>query len=131
MKINKFLLFILLFVSTSSFASWKFIAEDGGSKVYIETSTLKKSGSIVDVAWLSDMEPHTFGGRRGRPIVTITSIRFDSQFDCTNRKYRIVNRSSFSDHLAVGYVDGEFVNGSWQELKNMSLWIIVMNTVCK
>lgn len=131
MKINKFLLFILLFVSTSSFASWKFIAEDGGSKVYIETSTLKKSGSIVDVAWLSDMEPHTSGGRRGRPIVTITSIRFDSQFDCTNRKYRIVNRSSFSDHLAVGYVDGEFVNGSWQELKNMSLWIIVMNTVCK
>lgn len=131
MKMSKFLFLILFFFTTSSFASWKFLAENGGSKVYIESSSLKKSGSIVDVTWLSDMEPHTSGGRRGRPLVTITSIRFDSQLDCANRKYRIVNRSSYSDHLAVGYVDGEFVNGTWQDLKDMSLWIMVMNAVCK
>lgn len=130
MKKNKITLISLLLIASNSFAGWQLLGETGGSKAYIETSTFKKTLNIVDVSWLSDPAPYTYGGRRGRTQVTITSIRFDSQLDCANDRYRIIKRTSYSEHLAVNPVEAEFVNGNWQEVNNKSLWKMVMHSVC-
>jgi hypothetical protein len=126
------LLFLLSIVNSIAISQdkWRFVEEEGGSRVYIDTQSYTKIAQIARVSWLSDREPSQLGARRtGRRIVG--SILFDSEINCSSRQYRIISRNSYAGRIATGGSYGiENVNGPWLSIENMSLWKIIYKTVC-
>ena len=95
------LVMLLLFVSVSgpALASWKSMGESEVSTVYYETDGMAKEGGKVRLWSLIDLKAPD---RSGFP--TFTSSKAQTEFDCQERKSRVLSFAWYSGNMGGGDV---------------------------
>ena len=85
------------------------IAESADAIVYIEPGTLLKDGDLRRIWILYDQKVHpTTGG---------DSARIYQEFDCKERRTRVLSFISYSGHMAKGEViSKEKQQGDWEDV---------------
>ena len=89
----------LLAVSSSAMAQWIAVYGDGNSISYVDPALISKKGDIASLTSLGDFTEYS----------RFMSIKFASgktqrEFDCKNKKYRIIGYTTFAGHMGKGSV---------------------------
>lgn len=90
---RKILSAFLFVISTAAWAEWVKIDENASFNVYVEPPTIKRIGSARRVWVIYDLKaPH--GQTR--------SLRVFEEFDCNERRSRVISNSGHSGQMAKG-----------------------------
>ena len=121
-------LITLLFLSTvPAYAEWVAVERDyfspGLSTIYIDPDTIRREGNLVMVWQLVDFK--TMQG--GRSPTRFLSTRTHKQFDCAEKRYRLLAFTEFTDGMGTGMPDDGYVDkGHWLPVEpesiNQALW---------
>ena len=108
----------LLFLSTvPAYAEWVAVEKDylspGRQTVYVEPDTIRREGNLVTLWQLIDfkwMQGNQGMGRLGFGPERFFSTKTHKQFDCEEKRLRLLAFTEFSQHMgtgisANGYVD--------------------------
>jgi len=113
------LLMLLAVESSSAMAEWVKVSssDDGNATAYVDSSTILKNGSKVEIWTLLDFRiAKTTGGK------TYLSTRQQNEFDCKERKRRLLTYSLYSGNMGSGNVVYENSNiGNWDVIPPDSL----------
>ncbi|MGQ0694451.1 MAG: surface-adhesin E family protein [Nitrospiraceae bacterium] len=105
------LMAFLLLSSGSLYAEWVAIDEKhqspGLQTVYVEPDTIRREGNLVTMVILVDWKSMQGNGRGAHRFMSTKTYK---QFDCTEKRLRLLTFTEFSRHMgtgrpANGYVD--------------------------
>ncbi len=123
------LLTTLLFLSTvPAYAEWVAIEKDylvpGLQTVYVDPDTISREGNLVTMWQLVDFK-WMQGSPRGPTRFLSTETR--KQFDCTEKRLRLLAFTEFSRRMGTGIAaDGYVDKGNWLSVEpesiNQALW---------
>lgn len=124
MTINKILTFILCFGSVSALAEWRFIAENESRvQYYIDDSTIKPEKSLRKVWMLLN--------RKSADQYNEASTRVFTEFDCEQKKHRLIQVDGFKNEMATGAMTrSEAVNSDWRYISPATVINEVLTAVC-
>lgn len=95
-KIIVYFLYSLLFISFSSNSEVIKLDEDLNSKIYIDTSSVKKIENKIKITSINDfIETQCADGNK------FLSIKAILEFDCSSGKHRILYTSIHTEHMAA------------------------------
>jgi hypothetical protein len=128
-------LITLLFLSTvPAYAEWVAVEKDyllpGLQTVYVDPGTIRREGNLVtmwqliDFKWMQGNQgigPLGFGPHR------FFSTKTHKQFDCAEKRLRLLAFTEFSRHMGTGIPANGYVDtGNWlpveRESINQALW---------
>lgn len=99
---NKLLLALMLaLASTSAMAEWTWVVEDAGIgiTVYVDRTTINKTGNIVKMLTLTDFK--TVKGKAKSKFLSQTE---QAEYDCKDEKIRILSLSQHNKNMGTGEV---------------------------
>ena len=115
---------LLLTISLCASAEWTYVDGSEGYERYIERETILRDGKLARVWEVDDIDvPDKHG---------VQSLRSRTEYDCEDRKYRVVYLSGHSDHMSEGSVlfAGQ-VDGEWKPVLANSLGELSMDMACE
>lgn len=125
-------LITLLFLSTTPVnAEWVAVERDylvpGLQTVYVDSDSIRREGSLVTMRQLIDFK-WMQGSARGP--TRFLSTETHKQFDCAEKRLRLLAFTEFSHRLATGIrADGYVDTGRWIPVEpdsiNQALWEVV------
>ena len=126
---KRLLLFTLLFLSSvPAYAEWVAVEKDsllpGLQTVYVDPDSIRREGNLVTLWQLID-----FKWMQGNPRGTsrFLSTKTHKQFDCSEKRLRLLAFTEFSRRMGTGIRDDGYVDkGNWipvePESMNHALW---------
>ena len=127
----------LLFLSTvPAYAEWVAVEKDylspGRQTVYVEPDTIRREGNLVTLWQLIDfkwMQGNQGMGRLGFGPDRFFSTKTRKQFDCAEKRLRLLAFTEFSHHMGTGissngYVDKDHWLPVEPESISQALWEI-------
>lgn len=93
-KLITVLLFTLMVVTTSAWAEWINIGENGEATIYIDKESIRKEGNLRKVWQFYDLKIKNDKGAM--------SIRSRIEIDCKNERVRPMSFSAFSEAMLRG-----------------------------
>jgi hypothetical protein len=124
-------LVLCLFFSTPAHAAWEAVEKHhllrGLQTVYIDPDIIQREGNLVTIWQLIDFK-WMQGNPRGTP--RFLSTKTHKQFDCANKRFRLLAFTEFSRPMGTGISsDGYVDTGNWVSIEpdtmNQSLWEVV------
>jgi hypothetical protein len=121
---RKVIVMLLLgLVSNTVMAAWTPVVQNGSDSVYADISTISKTGNKVKMWDLLNMTKHS-----GDNYLSLKSLQ---EFDCKERKNRIVSYSTYSGNMG----NGNMVKSSnraheWLPVKSGGVMEKLWNTAC-
>jgi len=119
---------LLLFVGRSTLAAWEVIHGDDATTIHADTSTIRRAGNTVRMWHLADYKSAQvpYGGTR----FMYASARFHNEYDCRDRRIRVLSFSWHSANLGEGrVVYSASKPGQWEpvmsETVRQHLWQLV------
>lgn len=125
---RQLLLILLVLMSESAYAEWVPVQKEyllpGLQTVYIDPTTIERDGALVTLWQLTDYK-WMQGGPRSTPRFLSTTIQ--KQFDCMEKRFRLLAYTEFSHRMASGTAaDGLVDQEMWLPVKpasmSQSLW---------
>ena len=126
------LLITLLFLnSVPAYAEWVAVEETPGLRtVYVDPDTIRREGNLVTLWLLMDfkwMQGNVGMGRFGLDPSRFLSTKTQMQFDCAEKRLRLLAYSEFLRHMGTGRRNDGYVDtGNWVPVKpdsmNQALW---------
>ena len=126
------LLLTLLFLnSVPAYAEWVAVEETPGLRtVYVDSDTIRREGNLVTLWLLMDfkwMQGNVGMGRFGLDPSRFLSTKTQMQFDCAEKRLRLLAYSEFLRHMGTGRRNDGYVDtGNWVPVKpdsmNQALW---------
>jgi len=109
---KKLLLTLMLaFMNTSAMAEWTAVEwnhEDGGLTLYVDHTTIRKTGNRVKILSLTDFEVVNKEGE-----ISLFSSRVQNEYDCKGKKMRQLFYSLYSGSMGSGKM--EYSNSEYQK----------------
>jgi hypothetical protein len=124
----KYLLALLIMVSSPAWAEWAKVAEGvEGTELFVNYSTIRIEGSKRKVWQLTNFSiPKTALGRE------VLSLRARVEFDCKQEQQRLLSVSIFSQYFAGGEVIKTENDGTnWQDIPPDAVGWKILQSVCK
>jgi hypothetical protein len=86
-------------------AGWTEIPIDGDSRIFFDRATIQKSGNLVRMVWLQELNEPTSIKLKARRRVSYTSQIFEAEYDCVTSTARIDRLTYYSGSMGggVGY----------------------------
>ena len=125
------LLWLLLFMSASAFAEWEKIpsAASTSAEKFIDTETMRQTGPmntmrrVWEISNLAKAAPNK-----------VLSIKSQVEYDCKDRRVRVLEENYFSEHWAKGEAVAEPAPDSksrdWSGIVAGSIQETIFNRVC-
>ena len=123
------LLITLLFLSTvPAYAEWVAVEKDyllpGLQTVYVNPDTIRREGNLVTMWQLIDFKWMKGNGRGAHRFF---STKTHKEFDCEEKRLRLLAFTEFSQHMGTGISDDGYVDkGHWLPVEpesiNQALW---------
>ena len=127
--VKRLLLFTLLFLSSvPAYGEWVAVEKDallpGLQTVYVDPDSIRREGNLVTLWQLIDFK-WMQGNPRGTP--RFLSTKSHKQFDCAEKRLRLLAFTEFSRRMGTGIRDDGYVDqGNWipvePESMNHALW---------
>ena len=127
---KKFLL-MLLFTSASAYADWVKIDAPAGSlsEKFINTDTIRQSGPMNTMRRIWELSNLV-----NSSTINIASIKQYVEYDCKDRRSRVIEESSFSKHWAEGenltVAANDMKPGNWSAIGLGGVHETIFNRVC-
>ena len=110
-------------------AKWEMLgtsADNGGVDTYVDRSTIRKSGSVVQMWELWNFKSaHAFEGKQ------FLSVRNQYEYDCASMRRRMLSTRGFAQHMGRGAVvassDGTL---AWERIDATSVFVDHWKTAC-
>ena len=119
----RIILCLLAFVTSPAWAEWVKVRETKDATFYIDTATIRKDGHFRKIWEVKDFRERDTGGEM--------SVRFLSEYDCKEERYRVLSLSSHSEPMAGGHI---VISGDdpshWVAIPPDTLGEITMKRVC-
>jgi surface-adhesin protein E len=119
-----FLIALLILSSGPVYAEWvEIVATDYGMTVYVDPDTIRHEGDLVKMWELFD-----FKTTQNIGLGLFMSRKYQSEYDCTKERYRVLTFTQFSGNMGSGKLGYSNSDGSnWdpvvaQENVNQTLW---------
>jgi hypothetical protein len=121
------LITLLFLISLPAYAEWVAVEKNyllpGIQTVYIDPDTIRREGNLVTMWQLIDFK--TMQGNRSP--TRFLSTKTHKQFDCAERRLRVLAFTEFSRRMATGIpADGYVDTGNWIPVEpdsiNHALW---------
>ena len=122
---------LVLLVSTGVCADWVKVdsAADTGANKFIDIKAIRQTGPMNTMrrVWeLSNLAKRSLG--------QVLSIKSHVEYDCKDRRIRIIEVASFSEHWAQGErlpaAGSDAKSGDWSDISNGSLGESIFKRVC-
>ena len=122
---------LVLLVSTVVYADWVKVdsAADTGANKFIDTKAIRQTGPMNTMrrVWeLSNLAKRTSS--------QVLSIKSHVEYDCKDRRIRIIEVAFFSEHWAQGErlpaAGSDAKSGDWSDISNGSLGESIFKRVC-
>ncbi len=116
------------------YAEWVAVEKDyllpGKQTVYVHPHTMAREGNLVTLWQLTDFV-WMQGGPRATPRFLSTTTH--KQFDCAEKRLRLLSFTEFSHRMGIGIADDGYVDqDTWllvePESLNHALWEVACNT---
>ena len=120
---NRWNALLLLFACLPATAEWTYVDGSEGYERYIDRETVMRDGKLARVWEVDDIAVPDKQG--------VQSLRSRTEYDCEDRKYRVVYLSGHSDHMTQGSVlfAGQ-LDGEWKPVLADSLGELSMDMAC-
>lgn len=117
---------LLVAISSSASATWIKTESDNAGSFYEDTSNYQKKGALLKAQYLIDFRV-AVPVDKGR---TSLSIKYDYEFNCKDRKFRMVAATIYSKNMAEGeiLVIGP---GPWKVPESSDNSLSYWTTACK
>ncbi len=113
----------LLAISLQAGATWTFVDGGDGYERYIDRNTLVREGDRVRV-W--EVDNNSVADAQG-----VVSLRSQTEYDCSSRRYRIVHLSGHTREMTEGdVVFSKAVDGDWRPIAPEPLGAVSMELAC-
>ena len=96
---KKVLVLLLLMVSTSVFAEWTKIGENGSLNAYVDFGSIRKSGNKIEMLKLGDFK----AVQQTKDNRYLSTVSID-EYDCEEKKSRLLNFYWYSGNMGEGEV---------------------------
>ena len=126
---GSWLLITLLFLSSlPAYAEWVAVEKDyllpGLQTVYVDPDTIRREGNLVTLWQLIDFK---WGQGNGRGAHRFSSTKTHKEFDCAEKRLRLLAFTEFSRRMGTGIADNGYVDkDNWLPVKpdsiNHALW---------
>jgi hypothetical protein len=128
------LITLLVLSSGRTYAEWVAVEKDylspGRQTVYVEPDTIRREGNLVTLWQLIDfkwMQGNKGMGRLGFGPDRFFSTKTHKQFDCAEKRLRLLAFTEFSQHMGTGISNEGYVDkGNWLPVEpesiNQALW---------
>jgi hypothetical protein len=122
------LITVLFLSSAPAYAEWVAVEKDyllpGLQTVYVEPDTIRREGDLVTMWQLIDFKWMKGNGRGAHRFF---STKTHKQFDCEEKRLRLLAFTEFSQHMGAGIsADGYVDKGHWLPVEpesiNQALW---------
>ncbi len=97
----------LLAVSSSAMAEWTAVYGDGNSTSYVDPALISKKGDIASLTSLGDFTEYS-----RFMSIKFASVKTQREFDCKNKKYRIIGYTTFAGHMGKGNIVSQNTDSS-------------------
>jgi len=125
------LITLLSLSSVPAYAGWVPVEKDyllpGLQTVYVDPAIISRDGNLVTIWQLIDFK---WGQGNGRGAHRFSSTETRKQFDCAEKRLRLLAFTEFSRHMGTGIpADGYVDTGNWLAVEpesiNQALWELV------
>jgi len=127
------LITLLVLSSGPAYAEWVAVENDyllpGLQTLYVDPDTIRREGNLVTMWQLIDFK--LMQGNAGMGILgvghRILSTKTHKQFDCAEKRFRVLAVTDFSGNMGTGIPAGVYVDGgNWVPVEpksiNQALW---------
>lgn len=116
---------MMLLIGSSVRAEWVIFHETDMIKLYLDHSSIRRSGNTVKIWMLQDI----YEKAQENGIRSLTSL---NEFDCTEDKLRILSIYSYSEPMARGgLLNSGKASNEWHFLPPESSYREVANAICR
>ena len=123
----------LLFLSSApAYAEWQAVEKDyllpGLQTVYVDPESIRREGNLVTMWQLID-----FTWMQGNPRgpTRFFSTKTHKQFDCAEKRLRLLAYTEFSHHMGTGIATNGYVNkDNWLPVEAASISHALWEVVC-
>ena len=123
--------FVLVFISATVSADWVKInvAADTASEKFIDVKAIRQTGPMNTMRRVWEISNLAKGASN-----KVLSIKNEVEYDCKDRRVRVLEESNFSEHWAQGenltltVLDPK--PGNWSDISKGSLSETIFNRVC-
>ncbi|MCX6210921.1 MAG: hypothetical protein NTZ59_15800 [Bacteroidetes bacterium] len=124
---KKIILILLLLISSSVLAEWKYITRTDEDKFYYEPSSIKKTKTYTKAWILLDFkEPVTYKG------ITYLSNKSLWHLNCVDEEQKTVQSLSYSDHMGTGQmVDFRNDKIDWASIVPDTNQEVIFKVICR
>ena len=129
-------LITLLFLnSVPAYAEWVAVEETPGLRtVYVDPDTIRREGNLVTLWLLMDfkwMQGNVGMGRFGLDPSRFLSTKTQMQFDCAEKRLRLLAFTEFSRNMGTGIpADGYVDKGNWVRVEPDSISQALWEVAC-
>ena len=122
---------LLVFISTTVSADWVKIdvAVDTASEKFIDVKAIRQTGPMNTMRRVWEISNLAKGASN-----KVLSIKNDVEYDCKDRRVRVLEESNFSEHWAQGenltLTGHDIKPGNWSDLSKGSVSETIFNRVC-
>ena len=124
MKTRLWIAPLLLLAGLPASADWSYVDSSEGYERYIERESISRKGKLAQVWEVDDIAMPDQTG--------VQSLRSRTEYDCEDRKYRVLYLSGHSDHMTGGaeLFSGQ-VDGEWKPVLDDTLGELSMDIACE
>ena len=122
---------LLVFISTTVSADWVKIdvAVDTASEKFIDVKAIRQTGPMNTMRRVWEISNLAKGASN-----KVLSIKIEVEYDCKDRRVRVLEESNFSEHWAQGEnltsKGHDIKPGNWSDLSKGSVSETIFNRVC-
>jgi len=132
------LITILFLSSVPAYAEWVAVEKDylspGRQTVYVEPDTIRREGNLVTIWQLIDfkwMQGNQGMGRLGFGPHRFFSTKTHKQFDCAEKRLRLLAFTEFSQHMGTGISANGYVDkDNWLPVEPESISQALWEVAC-
>ena len=123
---RQLIILFLVFLPKIALCQWIFITDGNMSTVYIEKSSIKKSGNYIKVWTLYDIKKRDEEG--------YLALKSYAEYDCLNQQVRHLSEIQYSENMSSGF--GQTLRSyntkdkSWAPISPDSVGNDILKVVC-
>ena len=103
-KMKKLFPWILLFATATAFANWEKINGPSGAlyEKFIDINAIRQSGPMNTMRRVWEINNLTNSSSSNISSSNVSSVKQHVEYDCKDRRYRVIEERSFSERWAKG-----------------------------
>ena len=118
---------LLLIMTSSAFAEWTLTSKSSGLETYQDKSTISQTPTGVSVT-----ELYSYKNPKKAMEIDYISAKYISEYDCKNRKTRVLMVKAYSEPMAKGKeVFSNAPEDNWIAVENRDMLEDQLNMMCK